>query len=140
MTTWISFFCRRQWSEWFLVLIGTNYSSLLAQPDTSKSIRKCNCTIILDSQKVRLAVEEKGIDYTSHHANPITGKNLDSSFFNMKPGGRLPDFQNGSHILCKTIDIIQYALFTTYSFTILLLLPQIHVYKRNFTLKIDMAL
>ncbi|KAG5036212.1 hypothetical protein JHK87_011122 [Glycine soja] len=61
----------------------------------------------LDSQKVRLAVEEKGIDYTSHHANPITGKNLDSSFFNMKPGGRLPDFQNGSHILCKTIDIIQ---------------------------------
>ncbi|XP_027942456.1 glutathione S-transferase TCHQD-like [Vigna unguiculata] len=62
----------------------------------------------LDSQKVRLALEEKSIDYTSHHVNPVTGKNLDSSFFKMNPGGRLPVFQNGSHILYKTIDIIQY--------------------------------
>ncbi|CAL0319437.1 unnamed protein product [Lupinus luteus] len=62
----------------------------------------------LDSQKVRLALEEKGIDYTSYHANPITGKNLDSSFFKMNPSGRLPVFQNGSHIIYKTIDIIQY--------------------------------
>ncbi|KAL2339731.1 hypothetical protein Fmac_007671 [Flemingia macrophylla] len=62
----------------------------------------------LDSQKVRLALEEKGIDYTSHHVNPITGKNLDSSFFKMNPGGRLPVFQNGSHIIYKTIDVIQY--------------------------------
>lgn len=62
----------------------------------------------LDSQKVRLALEEKGIDYTSHHANPITGKNLDASFFQMNPSGRLPVFQNGSHILYETIDIIKY--------------------------------
>ncbi|KAF7829797.1 glutathione S-transferase TCHQD-like [Senna tora] len=62
----------------------------------------------LDSQKVRLALEEKGIDYTSYHVNPITGKNLDASFFKMNPSGRLPVFQNGSHILYETIDIIQY--------------------------------
>ncbi|KAJ1387367.1 Thioredoxin-like superfamily [Sesbania bispinosa] len=62
----------------------------------------------LDSQKVRLALEEKGTDYTSHHVNPITGKNLDSSFFKMNPSGRLPVFQNGSHIIYKPIDIIQY--------------------------------
>ncbi|XP_057727896.1 glutathione S-transferase TCHQD [Arachis stenosperma] len=62
----------------------------------------------LDSLKVRLALEEKGVDYTSHHVNPITGKNLDSSFFKMNPSGRLPVFQNGSHIIYKTIDIIQY--------------------------------
>ncbi|PIN22024.1 putative protein (Ganglioside-induced differentiation associated protein 1, GDAP1) [Handroanthus impetiginosus] len=62
----------------------------------------------LDSQKVRLALEEKNIDYTSFHVNPITGKNFDSSFFQKNPTAKLPVFQNGSHILYNTIEIIQY--------------------------------
>ncbi|XP_077231649.1 glutathione S-transferase family protein [Tasmannia lanceolata] len=62
----------------------------------------------LDSQKVRLALEEKGIDYTSYHANPLTGKNMDSSFFRINPSAKLPVFQNGAHLLFETIDIIQY--------------------------------
>lgn len=62
----------------------------------------------LDSQKVRLALEEKNIDYTSFHVNPITGKNFDSSFFRMNPSAKLPVFQNGSHILYDTIEIVQY--------------------------------
>ncbi|KAJ7959181.1 Glutathione S-transferase family protein [Quillaja saponaria] len=62
----------------------------------------------LDSQKVRLALEEKGIDYTSYHVNPITGKNMDSSFFRVNPTTRLPVFQNGAHIIFNTIEIIQY--------------------------------
>ncbi|KAK7301438.1 hypothetical protein RJT34_12302 [Clitoria ternatea] len=62
----------------------------------------------VDSQKVRFALEEEGVDYTSYHVNPITGKNLDSSFFKMNPSGRLPVFQNGSHIIYSTVDIIQY--------------------------------
>lgn len=66
----------------------------------------------MDSQKVRLALEEKDVDYTSHHFNPLTGKNMDSFFFRMNPSAKLPVFQNGSHILCKTIDIIQYVFFS----------------------------
>ncbi|KAL9331028.1 hypothetical protein ACSQ67_000638 [Phaseolus vulgaris] len=62
----------------------------------------------LDSQRVRISLEEEGVDYTSHHVNPITGKNLDSSFFKMNRRGRVPVFQNGSHIIYNTIDIIQY--------------------------------
>uniref|UniRef100_A0A1D1YJT8 Glutathione S-transferase TCHQD n=2 Tax=Anthurium amnicola TaxID=1678845 RepID=A0A1D1YJT8_9ARAE len=62
----------------------------------------------LDSQKVRLALEEKGIDYTSYHVNPLTGKNMDSSFFRKNPSARLPVFQNGAHIIYQTIDIVQY--------------------------------
>lgn len=62
----------------------------------------------LDSQKVRLALEEKQIDYTSYHINPITGKNMDVSFFRMNPTAKLPVFQNGSHIIFNTIEIIQY--------------------------------
>ncbi|KAH0920316.1 hypothetical protein HID58_027976 [Brassica napus] len=48
----------------------------------------------LDSQRVRLALEEKGIDYTSYHVNPITGKHMDSSFFRMNPNAKLPVFRN----------------------------------------------
>ncbi|KAG4382746.1 hypothetical protein AAZX31_14G139300 [Glycine max] len=62
----------------------------------------------LESQRVRLALEEEGVDYTSHHVNPITAKNLDSTFFKMNRHGRVPVFQNGSHIIYNTIDIIQY--------------------------------
>lgn len=62
----------------------------------------------LNSQKVRLALEERGIDYTSYHVNPITAKNMDSSFFKMNPSAKLPVFQNGSHVIFDTIEIIQY--------------------------------
>ncbi|XP_022159577.1 glutathione S-transferase TCHQD [Momordica charantia] len=62
----------------------------------------------LDSQKVRLALEEQGIDYTSYHVNPITAKNMDSSFFKMNQSAKLPVFKNGSHIIFDTIEIIQY--------------------------------
>ncbi|KAJ4951647.1 hypothetical protein NE237_028479 [Protea cynaroides] len=62
----------------------------------------------LDSQKVRLALEENAIDYTSYHVNPLTGKNMESSFFRMNPTAKLPVFQNGSHIIYNTIEIIQY--------------------------------
>ncbi|XP_008799056.1 glutathione S-transferase TCHQD-like [Phoenix dactylifera] len=62
----------------------------------------------MDSQKVRLALEEKGIDYTSYHVNPLTGKNMDASFFRMNPSAKLPVFQNGAHIIFQASDIIQY--------------------------------
>ncbi|KAK9271289.1 hypothetical protein L1049_026879 [Liquidambar formosana] len=62
----------------------------------------------VDSQKVRLALEEHDVDYTSYHVNPVTGKNMDSSFFRMNPSAKLPVFKNGSHIIFDTIEIIKY--------------------------------
>ncbi|GKD88591.1 glutathione S-transferase TCHQD [Tanacetum coccineum] len=62
----------------------------------------------IDSQKVRLALEERNIDYTSYHVNPVTGKNMDPSFFRMNPTAKLPVFQNGGHVIFNTIEIIQY--------------------------------
>ena len=61
----------------------------------------------LDSQKVRIALEEKGIDYTSYHVNPLTGKNMNVAFFRMNPSAKLPVFQNGAHVIFRAIDIIQ---------------------------------
>lgn len=57
---------------------------------------------------MRLALEERGIDYTSFHVNPITGKNMDSLFFRMNPSAKLPVLQNGSEIIYDTVEITQY--------------------------------
>ncbi|KAM1774463.1 hypothetical protein ACFX1R_045863 [Malus domestica] len=61
-----------------------------------------------DSQRVRLALEEKGIGYTSFHVNPVAGKNMYASFFRMNRSAKLLVFQNGHRIIYNTIEIIQY--------------------------------
>lgn len=62
-------------------------------------------------------MEEKGIDYTSFHLNPVTGKNMNASFFRMNPSATLPVFQNGDHKIFKTIEIIQYVTSPTLPIT-----------------------
>lgn len=90
------------------LLISSSATSLQG-PNVDKIMQLYHHPYSLDSQKVRLALEEKGIDYTSYRVNPLTGKNMDSSFFRMNPSGKLPVFQNGSHsIIYNTIEIIQY--------------------------------
>eukprot|EP01018_Ginkgo_biloba_P020922 Gb_27905 [translate_table: standard] len=62
----------------------------------------------LDSQKVRFALEEKGIDYSSHHVNPLKARDLDLDFFRMNPTGKIPVFKNGVLVIFDTVSIIQY--------------------------------
>lgn len=62
----------------------------------------------MNSQKVRLALEEKGLDYVSHSLNPLKGKDLDAEFFRVNPNGKIPVCSNGSHIICETLPIIQF--------------------------------
>lgn len=62
----------------------------------------------LDSQKVRLALEEKGLDYWPYSINPLKARNLDSRIFRMNPTGKLPVFLNGQHIIFDTLPILQY--------------------------------
>lgn len=81
---------------------------VILKTDVDKIMQLYHHPYSLDSQKVRLALEENGIDYTSYHVNPITGKNMEPSFFRLNPSAKLPVFQNGSHIIFDTIDIIQY--------------------------------
>lgn len=76
--------------------------------DVTETMQLYHHPYSLNSQRVRLALEEKVIDYTSYHVNPITGKNMDASFFRMNPSAKLPVFQNGAHIIFITIEIIQY--------------------------------
>ncbi|KAH9326209.1 hypothetical protein KI387_006387, partial [Taxus chinensis] len=62
----------------------------------------------LDSQKVRLALEEKDVDYWSYRINPLKARNLDSDFFRMNPTGKIPVLTNGEHVIFDTLSMIQY--------------------------------
>lgn len=74
----------------------------------------------LDSQKVRLALEEKGMDYSSHRMNPLKGRNLDLDFFRMNPTGKLPVFKNGDLVIFDTMSIIEYVYIFTIHFSVIL--------------------
>lgn len=62
----------------------------------------------MNSQKVKLALEEKGMDYISHSLNPLKGRDLDADFFQINPDGKIPVFKNGDRIFFETITIIQF--------------------------------
>jgi len=62
----------------------------------------------MNSQKVRLALEEKNVDYTAHRVNPLKARNLDPDFFRENPSGALPVLKNGGTLLCESLPILQY--------------------------------
>lgn len=62
----------------------------------------------MNSQKVRLALEEKGMDYISHSLNPIKGKDLNVDLFNVNPDGKMPVFKNGNLVLTDVLAIVQF--------------------------------
>eukprot|EP00252_Welwitschia_mirabilis_P009846 TRINITY_DN2272_c0_g1_i3.p1 TRINITY_DN2272_c0_g1~~TRINITY_DN2272_c0_g1_i3.p1 ORF type:complete len:245 (-),score=27.24 TRINITY_DN2272_c0_g1_i3:192-926(-) len=64
--------------------------------------------VSLGSQMVRLALEEKGIEYLSIRVNPLKGRNMDLDFFRMNPTAKLPVFKDAEHVLFDTISIIEY--------------------------------
>ena len=61
----------------------------------------------MNSHKVRLALEEKNVDYTAHRVNPLKARNLDPEFFRQNPSGTLPVLKNGGIVLCKSLTILQ---------------------------------
>lgn len=62
----------------------------------------------MNSQKVRLALEEKNIDYTAFRVNPLKARNLDAEFFRQNPNGTLPMLKIGAHVLCESLPILQH--------------------------------
>jgi glutathione S-transferase len=61
-----------------------------------------------NSHKVRIALEEKKLDYTPHRVNPLKARNLDPDFFRQNPSGTLPVLKNGGLVICESLPILQY--------------------------------
>jgi glutathione S-transferase len=62
----------------------------------------------LNCQKVRIALEEKNLDYVLHEINPLKAKNLDPDFFRENSSGALPVLKNGNVVICESLPILQY--------------------------------
>ncbi|BBM96944.1 glutathione S-transferase [Marchantia polymorpha subsp. ruderalis] len=61
-----------------------------------------------NSQKVRIALEEKQVDYWPTRVNPIKARNLDPDFFRQNPDGTIPVLINGQTVMNDTLAILQY--------------------------------
>ncbi|CAM6026218.1 unnamed protein product [Sphagnum balticum] len=62
----------------------------------------------MNSQKVRIALEEKNLSYTVHRVNPLKARNFKPEFFRQNPGGALPVLKNGSLVICESLPILEY--------------------------------
>ncbi|CAK9214426.1 hypothetical protein BDL97_19G032900 [Sphagnum fallax] len=62
----------------------------------------------LNCQKVRIALEEKNLDYEIYTINPLKAKNLDPDFFRANSSGNLPVLKNSNVVICESLPILQY--------------------------------
>ncbi len=61
----------------------------------------------LNCQKVRIALEEKNLDYEIYTINPLKAKNLDPDFFRANSSGNLPVLKNSNVVICESLPILQ---------------------------------
>jgi len=60
------------------------------------------------SQRVRLALAEKGLAWTSHHVNIATGEQLSASYRRIHPAGLVPALVDDGQVIIESNDIIDY--------------------------------
>ncbi|MGH0029372.1 MAG: glutathione S-transferase family protein [Myxococcota bacterium] len=60
------------------------------------------------SQKVRLVLAEKGLEFTSHEVNLITGEQHDPEYVKLNPKHVVPTLVHDGHVLVESTLIIRY--------------------------------
>lgn len=60
------------------------------------------------SQKVRIALAEKGLNWTSHHVNLRTFEQLDAQFLALNPAGMVPVLRHDGRVLRESLVINEY--------------------------------
>ncbi|MDE0373961.1 MAG: glutathione S-transferase family protein [Rhodospirillales bacterium] len=65
--------------------------------------RHSNC-----SMRVRMTLEEKGLEWTSHHVNLHTGENVTPEYFGIHPKGLVPTLVHDGVVIVESTDIIDY--------------------------------
>ncbi|BCL39991.1 glutathione S-transferase family protein [Nostoc sp. MS1] len=62
----------------------------------------------LCSQKVRIALAEKGLEWKSHIVNLLTFENLQPNYIRINPKGVVPTLVNNGNIICNSAIVIKY--------------------------------
>ncbi|CAM3241615.1 glutathione S-transferase family protein [Vibrio rarus] len=60
------------------------------------------------AMRVRIALEEKGLDWTSHLLNLMKGENLTKEYFGINPNGVVPTLVDDGIVIIDSADIIDY--------------------------------
>ncbi|WP_299691601.1 glutathione S-transferase family protein [uncultured Vibrio sp.] len=60
------------------------------------------------AMRVRLTLEEKGLDWTSHLLNLMKGENLTKEYFGINPNGVVPTLVDNGVVIIDSADIIDY--------------------------------
>ncbi|MEP1143283.1 MAG: glutathione S-transferase family protein [Henriciella sp.] len=60
------------------------------------------------AMRVRIVLEEKGLDWTSHHFNLLEGEHLTPEYFGINPNGVVPTLVHDGVVIIESQDIIDY--------------------------------
>ncbi len=60
------------------------------------------------SMRVRIVLEEKGLDWTSHHLDTRSGEHISPEYFGIHPKGLVPALVHDGDVWIESNDIIQY--------------------------------
>ena len=60
------------------------------------------------SMRVRMTLEEKGLEWTSHHLNLHKGENVTPEYFGIHPKGLVPTLVHDGVVMIESTDIIDY--------------------------------
>ena len=60
------------------------------------------------AQRVCLALEEKGLDWTSHSVNLFTQENTKDAYFKINPKGLVPSMIHDGVVITESMDILRY--------------------------------
>ena len=60
------------------------------------------------SMRVRMTLEEKGLEWTSHHLNLHEGENVTPEYFGIHPKGLVPTLVHDGVVIIESTDIIDY--------------------------------
>lgn len=60
------------------------------------------------AMRVRITLEEKGLDWTSHHMDLLKGEHLTEEYFGINPNGVVPTLVHDGVVLIESQDIIDY--------------------------------
>lgn len=60
------------------------------------------------AMRVRMTLEEKGVEWTSHHFDLLKGEHLTSEYFGINPNGVVPTLVHDGVVIIESQDIIDY--------------------------------
>ncbi|MEM7327479.1 MAG: glutathione S-transferase family protein [Pseudomonadota bacterium] len=60
------------------------------------------------AMRVRITLEEKGLDWTSHHLDLVKGEHLTEDYFGINPNGVVPTLVHDGVVIIESQDIIDY--------------------------------